>query len=245
MSSRMPPYRKQPSLLKRQIGQSASMRVGDSLIGFDLGAEGIDDEIREIFLEEFDEESGNLHSFYDKWKAEPENFELIRPIRRVFHTLKGSGRLVGAIALSEFSWKIESLLNRVLDESRPASDSVVSMIGIAIDALPKFQQALLGQKAYLDVEGSVGCRRSISKWRGAGVSANAGRCRTARRAGFAVRNALTERPEAIADHRPGIAGNIEARKSAAIWRPSIVGCNRPPLPTVRRLKMRCSAPSIP
>ncbi|MBP6533670.1 MAG: Hpt domain-containing protein, partial [Arenimonas sp.] len=126
---------------------------GDSLLGFDLGAEGIDDEIREIFLEEFAEESGNLNSFYDKWKSEPENFELIRPLRRVFHTLKGSGRLVGAIALSEFSWKIESLLNRVLDESRPASDSVVSMIGIAIDALPKFQQALLGEKAYLDVEG--------------------------------------------------------------------------------------------
>ncbi|HWR96147.1 MAG TPA: Hpt domain-containing protein, partial [Arenimonas sp.] len=126
---------------------------GDSVQGFDLSAEGIDDEIREIFLEEFSEESGNLHSFFDKWQAEPENVDLIRPIRRVFHTLKGSGRLVGAMALSDFSWKIESLLNRVLDETRPASDSVVSMVGIAIDALPKFQQALLGGKAYLDVEG--------------------------------------------------------------------------------------------
>ena len=97
--------------------------------GFDVTSDDIDDEIREIFLEEFSEESGNLHSFFDKWQAEPENVELIRPIRRVFHTLKGSGRLVGAMSLSDFSWKIESLLNRVLDGSRPASDSVVSMVG--------------------------------------------------------------------------------------------------------------------
>ncbi len=35
----------------------------ESIAGFDYGAEGIDDEIRDIFLEEFSEESGNLHEF--------------------------------------------------------------------------------------------------------------------------------------------------------------------------------------
>ena len=125
----------------------------ESLQGFDLSAEGIDDEIREIFLEEFSEESGNLHEFLAQWKEAPDSAELIRPIRRVFHTLKGSGRLVGAQTLSDFSWKIESLLNRVLDGSRPASDAVISMLEVSISVLPKFYQALLGQTAYLDVHG--------------------------------------------------------------------------------------------
>ena len=44
--------------------------------------------------------------------------EKLRPIRRVFHTLKGSGRLVGAKTLGEFAWKTENMLNRVLDGTR-------------------------------------------------------------------------------------------------------------------------------
>ncbi len=126
---------------------------GDAVPGFDMEAEGIDDEIREIFLEEFAEERTNLDGFYADWRGDPDNIELVRPIRRVFHTLKGSGRLVGAKALSEFSWKIESLLNRVLDGSRPPSAAVLAMVGTAVDTLPRFQKALLGEHATVDMQG--------------------------------------------------------------------------------------------
>uniref|UniRef100_UPI0026229EE9 Hpt domain-containing protein n=1 Tax=Arenimonas sp. GDDSR-1 TaxID=2950125 RepID=UPI0026229EE9 len=127
--------------------------TGDLIDGFDFEAEGIDDEIREIFLEEFNEENANLAVFFKDWQTDPDNIELIRPIRRVFHTLKGSGRLVGAKALSEFSWKIESLLNRVLDGSRPVSDPVVTMIKRAIATLPTFHKALTGERVSLDLIG--------------------------------------------------------------------------------------------
>jgi chemotaxis protein histidine kinase CheA len=33
-------------------------------------------------------------------------------VRRAFHTLKGSGRMVGATDISEFAWAIENLLNK-------------------------------------------------------------------------------------------------------------------------------------
>ena len=59
------------------------------------------------------------------WRDAPDDSETLRPIRRVFHTLKGSGRLVGAKTLGEFSWKIENMLNRVLDGTRPASPAVI------------------------------------------------------------------------------------------------------------------------
>ena len=127
--------------------------TGDLVDGFDFEAEGIDDEIREIFLEEFNEENANLAVFFKDWQTDPDNIELIRPIRRVFHTLKGSGRLVGAKPLSEFSWKIESLLNRVLDGSRPVSDPVVAMINRAIATLPTFHKALTGERVSLDLTG--------------------------------------------------------------------------------------------
>ena len=113
--------------------------------GFDAVGDEIDDEIREIFLEEFQEEISNLDDLLAPWKRTPDDGELLRPIRRVFHTLKGSGRLVGAKTLGEFSWHVENMLNRVLDGSRPASPAVVAFVGQTRAALPQLLAALRGE----------------------------------------------------------------------------------------------------
>lgn len=110
--------------------------------GFEDNGEEIDQDIRDVFIEEFDEELVNLGSLLPPWRAAPSNVERLRPVRRVFHTLKGSGRLVGARTLGEFSWKIESMLNRVLDGSRPASPAVVAMVTQAYEVLPQLNAAL-------------------------------------------------------------------------------------------------------
>ncbi|GHA88790.1 hypothetical protein GCM10007067_28340 [Lysobacter bugurensis] len=111
--------------------------------GFEASAD-IDDDIREVFIEELDEEMANLAGMLPAWRAKPDDAELLRPVRRVFHTLKGSGRLVGAKTLGEFSWKIENMLNRVLDGTRPASPAVVGVIEQAHAILPQFHAALAG-----------------------------------------------------------------------------------------------------
>src|SRR3990167_1016727 len=128
--------------------------VGDLVPGFDgASSEEIDDEIREVFLEEFEEEIENLAQLLPPWREDPSNAELLRPIRRVFHTLKGSGRLVGAKTLGEFSWKIEGMLNRVLDGSRAASPEVVAIVQLALQHLPLLRAALQGQEVFADLEG--------------------------------------------------------------------------------------------
>src|SRR3546814_3295060 len=93
--------------------------------------------IREVFLEEFGEEIDNLDRMLPVWRERPDDLERLRPIRRVFHTLKGSGRLVGARALGEFSWKVENMLNRVLDGTREASPAVVAMVDQAFYTLDR------------------------------------------------------------------------------------------------------------
>ncbi|MDQ3495690.1 MAG: Hpt domain-containing protein [Pseudomonadota bacterium] len=118
--------------------------AGQQSGGFEATGDEIDDEIREVFLEEFAEEIDNLDQLLPLWRADPDNLERLRPIRRVFHTLKGSGRLVGARTLGEFSWKIETLLNRVLEGSRPASAAVVAMVDQAFYTLPQLQATLRG-----------------------------------------------------------------------------------------------------
>ena len=112
--------------------------------GFDTTSDDIDDEIREIFLEEFEEEIANLGQLLPAWKADPNNIERLQPVRRVFHTLKGSGRLVGAKTLGEFSWKIENMLNKVRDGLRPATPPVIAMVDHACAALPQLHAALAG-----------------------------------------------------------------------------------------------------
>lgn len=112
--------------------------------GFVDDGSDIDADIREVFLEEFDEELANLGTLLPAWRASPNHLESLRPIRRVFHTLKGSGRLVGARVLGEFSWKIEGMLNRVLDGTRAASPAVVTMVELAYEVLPQLNAALRG-----------------------------------------------------------------------------------------------------
>ncbi|WP_266159930.1 Hpt domain-containing protein [Dyella silvatica] len=130
------------------VGQAA----GEGKASFELSAEGIDDDIREIFLEEMQEEIDSLRSAEQSWltdlaQAVPSKHDSLLSIRRSFHTLKGSGRLVGAGLLGEYAWKIENLLNRVLDASIHPHAGVQALVHHAIGALPQLLTALKGGPA--------------------------------------------------------------------------------------------------
>jgi chemosensory pili system protein ChpA (sensor histidine kinase/response regulator) len=113
-------------------------------------AAGIDEEIREVFVEEVGEEIANINVNLPAWKADPEDLDTLKNVRRSFHTLKGSGRLVGAVALGEFSWKIENMLNRVLDRTIQPDQNVRDVVDAAVATLPKLHAGLQGRPATLD-----------------------------------------------------------------------------------------------
>ena len=126
-------------------GAAAPVGGMDSLVvGFEAN-DDMDDEIREVFLEEFEEEIENLGARLPVWRNAPDEVEPLHAIRRVFHTLKGSGRLVGARALGEFSWSIESMLNEVRDGRRPVSPAVIAVVQQAHGVLPMLHAALKGE----------------------------------------------------------------------------------------------------
>jgi chemosensory pili system protein ChpA (sensor histidine kinase/response regulator) len=124
-------------------------RQHDNLIpqsGFQMvPSDDIDDEIREVFVEEVQDELIGLAKYFPAWKNDQNDFEKLKPVRRSFHTLKGSGRLVGALAIGEFSWKVENMLNRVLDKSIPVSPAVLACLDEAIQALPQLLAGLKGE----------------------------------------------------------------------------------------------------
>ncbi|WP_207268308.1 Hpt domain-containing protein [Pseudomonas sp. GW704-F3] len=104
-----------------------------SLLPPPAGEEPIDDELREVFLEETAEVLEVLHhhlpSGVDK--------TALGEMRRAFHTLKGSGRMVRALVLAELAWAVENLLNRVLERSVAAGPEVQQVLDEAVALLPE------------------------------------------------------------------------------------------------------------
>ncbi len=105
-----------------------------------------DEEIVEIFIEEAVEALGDLHSSFPLWKANHDDEESVSDIRRNFHTLKGSGRLIGAELIGEFAWKFENMLNRVIDGKISVSNDLLNIIDEALAVLPQLIEQLQGNR---------------------------------------------------------------------------------------------------
>ena len=94
-----------------------------------------DPEIVEIFLEEAAEEISTLSAAIPQWVNQPDNEEALATVRRSMHTLKGSGRMAGAMLTGEFSWSIEELLNRVIEGTTRVTEQVFVLLGQVPEAL--------------------------------------------------------------------------------------------------------------
>ncbi|MBT8449272.1 MAG: Hpt domain-containing protein, partial [Gammaproteobacteria bacterium] len=96
----------------------------------------IDDELIEIFLEEAEEVLETLKEHLPRWIHDTENYEDLTVSRRSFHTLKGSGRMVGAQDIGELAWSIENLLNKVLEGTQKPSEAIFQVVSYTQTILP-------------------------------------------------------------------------------------------------------------
>ena len=118
----------------------------------------VDAEFRLLFVEEARENITQLQSLFPQWESNPLDAQALRDVRRVFHTLKGSGRMVGARRVSEFSWSIESVLNRVISQTLARSPEIVDVVRDAVAAMPQLVDELeRGGEPLIDV-GAIASR---------------------------------------------------------------------------------------
>src|SRR5471032_126780 len=115
-----------------RLNPPAQHRPG-SLLPPPAGEASIDDELREVFLEETDEVLDVLHRYLPNSADKTAQSEM----RRAFHTLKGSGRMVRALVLAELAWAVENLLNRVLERSVALGAEVQHVLDEAVALLPE------------------------------------------------------------------------------------------------------------
>jgi chemosensory pili system protein ChpA (sensor histidine kinase/response regulator) len=93
--------------------------------------EDLDAELLGIFLEEANEVMGTINQNLPTLHASPSDQEALVTVRRSFHTLKGSGRMVGLADLGEAGWGVEQVLNAWMHDTKPASPALLEMLDLA------------------------------------------------------------------------------------------------------------------
>ena len=113
----------------------------------------IDPEFLELFIEEAKDEIDKLNRLFPLWDENPQDHDSLTHVRRSFHTLKGSGRMVGAQVIGDFAWSIENLLNRVINKTLDRTPDMMGILRDAVAAVPELVEQLeTGRAPRVDVE---------------------------------------------------------------------------------------------
>ncbi len=91
----------------------------------------IDAELLAIFLEEAHEVLDAIAENLPRLLAQPHDRDTLTTVRRSFHTLKGSGRMVGLTDLGEAAWAVEQTLNKWLQQEMEAGPDLLALLEAA------------------------------------------------------------------------------------------------------------------
>lgn len=97
--------------------------------------ESVDAELLDIFLTEADEVLTTVRQSIPESRSDPHSPSPLTTLRRSFHTLKGSGRMVGLNALGEAAWSIEQALNARLADGHGGSANLYALLDAATEIM--------------------------------------------------------------------------------------------------------------
>ncbi len=139
--------------------------VPPSLLPPPADEEPIDDELQEVFIEEAAEVLETINEYLPQWRAHTDDKDALTEVRRAFHTLKGSGRMVRALVIGELAWSIENLLNRVLDRSIQPGDAVQQVVADVVALMPALvdEYAAKQQRQRDDVDQLAATAHALAK----------------------------------------------------------------------------------
>ena len=142
------PAEEEPAALDdTQFVPAPDINLIEELEATQLSVMEIDDEraepeLVEVFIEEAKEELASIRNQLPRWIEHNDDEEALIAIRRSFHTLKGSGRVVGAQVLGEFAWSIENLLNRVINKTLKLTPEITGIAQESTEALRELIEQL-------------------------------------------------------------------------------------------------------
>ena len=106
-----------------------------------------DEEMREIFLEEAHEVLHEAATAQAAWVRAPADVALATTLRRAFHTLKGSSRMVGLKAFGDAAWACEQLYNNHLAGQRAAQAPLLEFTAWSLGYLAAWVEDIAAGRA--------------------------------------------------------------------------------------------------
>ncbi|MGC9162656.1 MAG: Hpt domain-containing protein [Thiomonas sp.] len=105
-------------------------------------ASSAEDELTDIFLEEAREVIANAQTLLQHLRAQPDDQAALTSLRRAFHTLKGSSRMVGLGEYGEAAWALEQVFNRQIAELHRATPGLLDLAQLALAELGQWTEAI-------------------------------------------------------------------------------------------------------
>ena len=124
-------------------------------------ADDDDSELLDIFLEEAREVSQNGIAAVQALSASPSDLAEQTTLRRAFHTLKGSSRMVGLDEFGEAAWSFEQLLNARLADQLPANNDLIVLVVAGLKILPQAMRSTGVRRIFVTLQTQCGC---TSRW---------------------------------------------------------------------------------
>ncbi|MFN0162182.1 MAG: Hpt domain-containing protein [Burkholderiales bacterium] len=124
---------------------TAPMPSAETIALSQAPVEIVDAELLAIFLEEAREVLDTVAARSASIGADGVGRDALTVIRRGYHTLKGSGRMVGLMRLGEAAWGVEQTLNLWLQEARPVGADLPRMITAAHGLMDRWIGELTGR----------------------------------------------------------------------------------------------------
>ena len=104
----------------------------------------LDDDIREIFVEEAAEKVEAMRQHYVAWSAQRDDGAALDAVLAALDSLKSTGRLVGADTLSEVCWVLEAALRGCRDGAVAATDEALAVLDEGIEMVDALVGAHVG-----------------------------------------------------------------------------------------------------
>jgi len=111
-----------------------------------VSEEALDQELLDIFLEEAQSVVQTGGQALQSLRRDAADAEALTTLRRAFHTLKGSSRMVGLVQYGDAAWSMEQVLNSWLAEHKPADAPLLALSAEALTGFGRWAEDIGAQR---------------------------------------------------------------------------------------------------
>lgn len=133
-------------VVQAATNEPAAAAVVAAAAAVPLAREGADREMLDIFLEEVNEVLAVIDTIAAQLRTRHDDHDALLSLRRAFHTLKGSARMVALNAFGESAWEVEQVLNTWREQSLDATPELLALVKDSRELLSEWAYALQGDE---------------------------------------------------------------------------------------------------